>query len=110
QLHLDPHGRPRAGQELDMGHGTSTLRCRRALIMSPRAEQTTEMCDELLVLMGRERVLHRVHDDPIEILALHPGDGELIDMREMPVAEFAIPVDLELVIRKLPISGELLLV
>jgi len=65
------------------------------------------MRDELLVLVDGEGVAHRVHQDPVELRALHPGHRQLVDVREVAFAELAIPVDLELTVGDLAVPGEL---
>ena len=68
------------------------------------------MRDELLVLVRREGVAHGVHDDPVEVRALHPRHRQLVDVREVTLAELAIPVDVELLVGELAVPGELLVV
>ena len=68
------------------------------------------MGDELFVLVRREGIPDGVDDDPVELRALHPRHRQLVDVREVPLAEFAIAVDVELLVGELAVPGKLLVV
>src|SRR5215211_3293489 len=79
--------------------------CGNALIRDPRAEQAPVALDEPLVLVRRERRLHRVDEQSVEVAALDVLDEELVEGLEGVGAELAIVVGVEVRVREAPVRG-----
>src|SRR5690349_24908676 len=82
-------------------------RCR-VLVSDPHAEQPAVVSDEVLVLVLRKRRLDGRDDQLVEQGALDVVDGRLVEVREVRVAELAVVVDVEVVLRQLAVAVQLL--
>src|SRR2546425_9153762 len=71
-------------------------RRRRPLVTRPELEQAAEVRDEVFVLVLRERAPHRVDEDAVEVLALDPRYGHLVDVRQVLGTELPVPFDFKL--------------
>src|SRR4051794_25123457 len=65
------------------------------LIRHPHGEQPPVVGDEMLVLVFRERVLNRLHEQVVERLALDELERQLVEVRQVLGAELAVRVDVE---------------
>src|SRR4051812_42371223 len=63
-----------------------------ALVVCPGAQQAPVVRDEVVVLVRRERRADGVHDQPVEVGALHVLQGRLVEARHAGRAELGVPV------------------
>src|SRR3954462_12682182 len=97
---------PRAPTPARRGHIVSC----RSLFAHPLADKAAEVGEETLLLVRRIGAANGVHEQAVEVGRVDPVEDHLVDVREPAVAEVVVALDLEVLVRQLPVSGQLLLV
>src|SRR5215211_5468645 len=81
-----------------------------ALVARPRGQQPTVVRDEVVVLVLREGGLNRLHQQPVELVAGHVVDHQLVQPGKRLGAERRVLLYLKVLVGEPPVLAQLVLV